>query len=155
MTDAELKALAERLKYMQFAKGSMIAKQGATGQHWLYIIINGEVEIFIATANGETRSLNVLSKGNFFGEMSLMTGAPRAASVVAKTDIECYRLDKKAFEGIMSARPGIADEVSHILVERRAQLDSALQNLDGESLHKEMSNRRGEILATIKRFFGL
>jgi small-conductance mechanosensitive channel len=155
MTDEELRALAERLKYMQFAKGSVIAKQGAAGQHWLFIIINGNVEVFITTANGETRSLNVLSKGNFFGEMSLMTGSPRVASVIARTDIECYRLDKEAFEGIMSARPAIADEVSHVLVERRAQLDSALQNLDEESLHKEMNNRQGEILATIKRFFGL
>ena len=155
MTDEELKALAERLRYMQFAKGSVIAKQGATGQHWLFIIISGNVEVFVTTASGETRSLNVLSKGNFFGEMSLMTGAPRVASVIARTDIECYRLDKEAFEGIMLARPAIADEVSHILVIRRAQLDSALQNLDEESLHREMNNRQGEILATIKRFFGL
>lgn len=155
MTDEELKALAERLRYMQFAKGSVIAKQGATGQHWLFIIISGNVEVFVTTASGETRSLNVLSKGNFFGEMSLMTGAPRVASVIARTDIECYRLDKEAFEGIMLARPAIADEVSHILVIRRTQLDSALQNLDEESLHREMNNRQGEILATIKRFFGL
>lgn len=155
MTDEELKALAERLKYMPFAKGHVIAKQGATGQHWLFIIINGEAEVFIDAANGEKRSLNVLSKGSFFGEMSLMTGAPRVASVIARTDIECYRLDKEAFEEILLARPGIADEVSHILVMRRTQLDSALQNLDEEALHKEMHHRQNEVLATIKRFFGL
>lgn len=155
MTDGELKTLAERLKYMPFAKGSVIARQGATGQHWLFIIINGEVEVFIDAADGGKRSLNVLSKGSFFGEMSLMTGAPRAASVIAKTDIECYRLDKDAFEEIMRARPGIADEVAHILVERRAQLDSAMQNLDEQTLHKEMHHRHNEVLATVKRFFGL
>jgi small-conductance mechanosensitive channel/CRP-like cAMP-binding protein len=155
MTDAELKALAERLKYMPFAKGNVITKQGATGQYWLFIIINGEAEVFIDAANGEKRSLNVLSKGSFFGEMSLMTGAPRVASVIARTDIECYRLDKEAFEEIMLARPGIADEVSHILVMRRTQLDSVLQNLDEETLHKEMHHRHIEVLATIKRFFGL
>jgi len=75
--------------------------------------------------------------------------------VVARTDIECYRLDKEAFEGIMRARPAIADEVSHILVMRRSQLDSALQNLDGEALHTEIHHRHSEVLATIKRFFGL
>jgi small-conductance mechanosensitive channel/CRP-like cAMP-binding protein len=155
MTDDELKTLAERLRYMPFAKGSVVAKQGATGQHWLFIIINGEVEVFIEAANGERRSLSVLSKGSFFGEMSLMTGAPRVASVIAKTDIECYRLDKEAFEGIMSARPSIADDVSHILVTRRAELDSVLQNIDEKTLRKEMNNRHSEVLATIKRFFGL
>lgn len=155
MTDGELKTLAERLKYMPFARGSVIARQGATGQHWLFIIINGEVEVFIDTADGAKRSLNVLSKGSFFGEMSLMTGAPRVASVIARTDIECYRLDKEAFEEVMRARPGIADEVTHILVERRAQLDNAMQNLDEQTLHKEMHHRHSEVLATVKRFFGL
>lgn len=155
MTDSELKTLAERLKYMPFAKGSLIARQGATGQHWLFIIINGEVEVFVETAEGVKRSLNVLSKGNFFGEMSLMTGSPRVASVIARTDIECYRLDKEAFEGIMLARPGIADEVSHILVERRAQLDSAMQNPDQGTPGADLGHRQYEVLATIKRFFGL
>lgn len=155
MTDGELKTLAEKLKFMPFARGSVITKQGATGQHWLFIIINGEVEVYIDTADGARRSLNVLSKGSFFGEMSLMTGSPRAASVIAKSDVECYRLDKEAFEEIMRARPGIADEVTHILVMRRTQLDSALQNMDEAALHSEIHNRHSEVLATIKRFFGL
>ena len=99
--------------------------------------------------------LNVLSKGAFFGEMSLMTGSPRVASVIAKTDVECYRLDKEAFEEILLARPAIAEEVSQVLVARRVQLDSALQNLDEEAKHKEIHHQHSEVLATIKRFFGL
>jgi CRP-like cAMP-binding protein len=87
--------------------------------------------------------------------MSLMTGTPRLASVIARTDVECYRLDKGAFEEIMLARPGIAEEVAHVLVERRAQLDSALQNLDEETKHKEIRHQHSEVLATVKRFFGL
>jgi len=155
MTDDELRKLAEHLKYAQFANGDIMARQGTPAQHWLYIIINGEAEVFLEGANGERRTLNVLSQGSFFGEMSLMTGEPRAASVIARTDVECYRLDKDGFEKIVRERPGIIDEVSHILVERRAQLDSVMQNLDDESLHKEIHNQHGEVLATIKHFFGL
>jgi small-conductance mechanosensitive channel/CRP-like cAMP-binding protein len=155
LAEGELRTLAERLTYVQFAKGTLITRQGATGQHWLFIIINGEVEVFVFGADGEKLSLNVLSKGSFFGEMSLMTGSPRVASVIAKTDLACYRLDKDAFEEILKARPGIADEVTHVLVERRSQLDSAMQNLDEDALHKEMDSRHNEVLATIKRFFGL
>jgi CRP-like cAMP-binding protein len=155
MTDDELHKLASRLKYAPFAKGNVITKQGATAQHWLFVIINGETEVYLEAPNGEKRRLNVLTKGDFFGEMSLMTGAPRMASVIALTDVECYRLDKEAFEEIMQARPSIAEEVTHILVERRAQLDSAMQNLDEESLHKVIHPQHNEVLATIKRFFGL
>jgi CRP-like cAMP-binding protein len=155
MTEQELRKLAGRLKYVPFAKGNVITKQGTPSQHWLFIIINGEAEVYLEGGNGEKRVLNVLSKGNFFGEMSLMTGAPRMASVIARTDVECYRLDKEAFEEIMQERPSIAEEISQILVERRAQLDNALQNLDAEALHNEIHHQHNEVLQTVKRFFGL
>jgi small-conductance mechanosensitive channel/CRP-like cAMP-binding protein len=155
LTEDELHKLAERLRYAPFAKGNTIAKQGTPAQHWLFIIINGDAEVFLEAQNGEKRSLSVLSKGDFFGEMSLMTGSPRAATVVARTDVECYRLDKDAFEEILLARPAIAEEIAHVLVIRRTQLDSALQNLDEAALHKEIDHRHNEVLATVKRFFGL
>lgn len=155
LTEDELRRLAERLRYAPFAKGNTIAKQGAPAQHWLFIIINGEAEVFLEAPSGEKRSLNVLTKGNFFGEMSLMTGSPRVATVVARTDVECYRLDKDAFEEILLARPAIAEEVADVLVTRRAELDSALQNLDEATLHREIDHRHNEVLATVKRFFGL
>ncbi len=155
MTDDELRRLAEHLKYAPFAKGNVIAKQGTPAQHWLFIVISGEAEVYLEGAGGERRVLNVLSKGDFFGEMSMMTGSPRVATVIARTDVECYRLDKDAFENILRERPAIAEEVAHVLVQRRAQLDSALQNLDEATLNKEIHHRHNELLATVRRFFGL
>ncbi|MDD2684768.1 MAG: mechanosensitive ion channel family protein [Gallionella sp.] len=155
MTEDELRKLAESLKYAPFAKGNVIAKQGTPAQHWLFIIINGEAEVYLELEHGEKRRLNTLSKGDFFGEMSLMTGSPRVASVMARTDVECYRLDKDAFEDILRERPSIAEEVAQVLVARRSQLDTALQNLDKESLNREIKQRHNEVLGTVRRFFGL
>lgn len=155
LTDDELRRLADQLKYAPFAKGNVIAKQGTPAQHWLFIIVSGEAEVYLEGTGGERRVLNVLTKGDFFGEMSMMTGSPRVATVIARTDVECYRLDKDAFEDVLRERPAIADEVAHVLVTRRAELDSALHNLDEATLSREMSHRRSELLATVKRFFGL
>ena len=154
MTDDELQELAGRLKYAPFASGDMISKQGAIA-HWLYIIINGEAEVFIEAPGGERRSVNHLSKGSFFGEMGMMTGAPRSASVIARTDVECYRLDKTAFASIMQARPSLAEEIARVLVERRAELDSVLHNLDEQSRQQNKSSQHNELLSSVKRFFGL
>ena len=154
MTNEELHTLAERLRYAPFAKGSIIAKQG-TIAHWLYVIIRGEAEVYLETAYGGKRTVRNLTRGSFFGEMGMMTGEPRVASVVARTDVECYRLDKEMFEEILLARPAIAEEMSHVLAVRRAELDSMLQNLDAESSHQAIPQRHGEILTTMKRFFGL
>ncbi len=155
LSDAELRGLAERLRYAPFAKGNIITKQGDERSYWLYIIINGEAEVFVDLSNGKRRNVRTLGHGNFFGEMGLLTGAPRSASVIAKTDVECYRIDKDVVEEMLHARPGIAEEVSHILVTRRAELDVALQNLDATGPHKDLTQQRSEILATIKRFFSL
>jgi CRP-like cAMP-binding protein/small-conductance mechanosensitive channel len=154
MTDAELKSLAERLRYSPFSRGNIITQQGDERSHWLYIIINGEADVLLNTPDGGKRLINTLGKGSFFGEMALLTGAPRRASVLAKTDVECYRLDKEAFEEILLARPSIAEEVSHILAVRTAQLDSAAQDI-GSASQRDLSQSRSEILATIKRFFSL
>ncbi len=154
MTDAELRKLAERLRYALFAKGNIIFRQGSVA-HWLYVIINGDADVYLETSSGEKHLLRTLGKGNFFGEMGMMTGAPRAASVVARTDVECYRLDKKMFEEILRARPAIAEEMSSILATRRAELDSVLQYIDTEGLRTEIPQRSNEILATMRRFFGL
>lgn len=155
LDDDEFQSLAKRLKYAPFAKGNIVTKQGTASQYWLFIIISGEAEIYLEGTNGNKRVLNVLGKGDFFGEMSLMTGAPRSASVMAKTDVECYRLDKAAFEEVLQHRPSIAEEVAHVLVTRRAELDSALQNLDEETKHKEIHKQHYEVLETVRRFFGL
>ncbi len=155
LNDDELRGLAESLRYSPFARGNIITKQGDERSHWLYIIINGEADVFVDLPNGKRRAVRTLGRGNFFGEMGLLTGAPRSASVIARTDVECYRIDKDVVEEMLHNRPSIAEEISHILVTRRAELDVALQNLDATGPHKDLSLQRSEILATIKRFFSL
>lgn len=155
MTEAELKSLAERLRFAPFVRGNLITRQGDQQSHGLYIIIRGEAEVFLTSAGGERRVVNVLHKGDFFGEMALLTGVPRRASVLAKTDVECYRLDKEAFEETLQARPAIAEELSHILAVRTAQLNSAVQDINAIASRPDIAQSRNEILETIRRFFSL
>jgi CRP-like cAMP-binding protein/small-conductance mechanosensitive channel len=154
MTNEELAALAERLKFSQFAKGEAISKQGATA-HWLYIVVSGQAEVYMELPGGERRVLRNLERGSFFGEMGLMTGAPRSATVMAKTDVECYRVDKEMFEEILRARPAIAEEMSQVMAARKAEQDVAMHTTDEVAARQAIPQRRSEILATIRRFFGL
>lgn len=154
MTEEEMAALAERLRFSPFAKGEIISRQGATA-HWLYIVIRGEAEVYLETPEGGRRVLRDLGKGSFFGEMGLMTGAVRSATVVAKTDVECYRLDKEMFEEILRERPSIAEEISQVLAVRKAEQDRLIQGMGAEGASRDAAKHSREILATIKRFFGL
>ncbi|HXZ95866.1 MAG TPA: mechanosensitive ion channel family protein [Burkholderiales bacterium] len=150
----ELRIIAERLKYAPFARGAVMTKQGAIA-HWLYIMTSGEAEVVLETPDGECVPLAMLPAGSFFGEMGLMTGDPRRASVIARTDVECYRLDKSAFEDVLHSRPDIADEISQILASRRFALERVHKDMTSEKSAAELAQQRNEILEKIKRFFGI
>ena len=87
--------------------------------------------------------------------MGLLTGAPRTATVIAKSDIEAYRLGKEGLAAIMSSRPVIAEDISHILVAREAELAQARQDMDAATRVREHARRHATILGRIHAFFGL
>jgi hypothetical protein len=110
--------IAERLQYAPFARGDIITKQG-DASHWLYIVAFGEAEVLYELPDSPPRVVGSLHAGQFFGEMGLLAGEARYATVIAKTDVECYRLDKAAFQGLLLSRPAIAEEVSRVVGSRR------------------------------------
>ncbi len=116
LSDAERDRLAEHLVYAPFVKGDTITRQGAVA-HWLYLIISGEADVCFDTPAGRTQVSTIMA-GEVFGEMGMLTGEPRHATVIARTNVECYRLDKAGFETVLRTRPDIAGELSRVLVER-------------------------------------
>jgi CRP-like cAMP-binding protein/small-conductance mechanosensitive channel len=120
VTDEELHQLATHLRFAPFESGDVISRQGAVA-HWLYVLAQGEVEVWHDFDTDKRHLLGRLSSGSFFGEMGLMTGAPRSATIVASGYVECYRLDREGFEAILTARPALADTISAVLAQRLAE----------------------------------
>jgi CRP-like cAMP-binding protein len=87
--------------------------------------------------------------------MSLMTGAPRSATVVALTDVECYRLDKAAFQDILHARPELAEQIAGLLAHRSVELAAVREQLDHEAKARRLATEKVDLLAKIRGFFGL
>jgi small-conductance mechanosensitive channel len=155
LTDAERRELAEQLIAAPFVRGEAMTRQGAQA-HWLYVMMSGEAEVRVA-AEGSRLSEKVatLHAGNFFGEMGLMTGEPRSATVIATTEVECYRLDKEAFHDILRRRPEIAEDISHILARRRVELDGIREGLNEEAMRQRMQHTQHDVLDRIRNFFKL
>ncbi len=87
--------------------------------------------------------------------MALMTGAPREATVIAASDVECLRVDKDDVQDIITKRPEMAQDISTVLAQRRVELVAVRENLDAEARKQHMASERGKILASIRDFFGL
>jgi CRP-like cAMP-binding protein len=152
--DAERHQIAERLIYAPFARGDVMTRQGATA-HWLYVLASGEAEVLWDSPTGERRLLARLPPGSIFGEMGLMTGAPRAATVAAATDATCYRLDKASFEGIIQRRPAVAQTLSDVLVHYQQEINEMTQRVGRERSEAERARHGAAIRDRILEFFGL
>jgi CRP-like cAMP-binding protein/small-conductance mechanosensitive channel len=152
LTDAERKYVADHLIEVPFTAGETITRQGAVA-HWLYVLIDGEVEVRRHAGDGTAvKVVAHLTAPGFFGEMGLLTGAPRRADVVALTDVECYRLDKAGLEQILKERPEVAEALSKAVAARDVGLDAATEGIDDEARHARAEAR---ILDKIQEFFGL
>jgi CRP-like cAMP-binding protein len=148
LTRDELAQIASSLREAIFMKNDVMTRQGAVA-NWLYLLTSGEADIW-HEANGERRHLATLVPGMVFGEMGMMTGQPRRATVIARTDAECYRIDKESFENIMLARPELADEFARILAMRNQELAS----IHDENIKPDQVQQT-KLLASIRQFFKL
>ncbi len=150
----ELQGLAARLQSSPFRSGEIIARQGETAD-CLFILVSGTADVLVSSVAGDASRVAELAPGSFFGEMGLMTGEPRSATVRAATDVVCLRLEKAAFREVLLARPALAEEIAQVLARRRAELDTVLQTLDADARAARLSEARGDILARVRKFLSL
>ncbi len=153
LSEEELRQLASRLVDAPFVRDDVITRQGMVA-HWLYILVAGEAEIWLEDT-GDRRLLTTLHAGSVFGEMGLLTGEPRRATVTARSDVQCYRLDKTGFEDIIRSRPAIAGEISATLASRQTQLAEARRALSNDARARETSRQHANILSRVRDFFSL
>jgi len=155
LTAEELSLLAERLKAAPFAQGELLTRQGAHAD-WLYIMVSGEAEVRLYSADGATfQAVRTLHAGDFLGEMALMTGEPRSATVVALGDVVCYRLDQEDFQDVLARRPELAESISGVLAQRKLALAEARGGLDEEARRQGLKTEQRNLLSVIRRFFHL
>jgi CRP-like cAMP-binding protein len=97
-----LKRLADKMDEQRFMEGATIVRQGEPGDTF-YVLIEGEAKV--KDANG--RTLSRLIPGDFFGEISLMDGGPRTATVVAETNLTALALSRKDFSALLQSEPKV------------------------------------------------
>jgi small-conductance mechanosensitive channel/CRP-like cAMP-binding protein len=152
LSEAEQDQLARGLTYAPFTRGEVVTRQGAEA-HWLYLIDDGEVSIRVSDS-GIEREVAKLQGGSFFGEMSLLTGEKRSATVVALSDVECFRLDKEAFKSVIQSRPDLAEHVAKVLARRKVELVAVREGLDLEAASRR-TRTEADLVAKIRDFFSL
>lgn len=147
LTDDERRDLAARLQVVHYVAGSRLAQQDEVGD-CLFIVVKGQAAVWLE-AEGSRHLLAELSEGDVIGEMSLMTGEPRRATVTARTDMDCYVLNKAGFQATLQQRPELAEIFAQLLTVRSRELAELRENVPTMPVAAE----KAAILARIRGLF--
>ena len=154
LQEEELRTISERMVYAPFACGDVIFHQG-DAPHWLYLLADGEAEVWMEFPEQPRQLFRTIQAGGTFGEKGVLTGELRRATIVASTDVVCYRLDRATVEEIIRSRPEIAEAIAEILARREAEMDSFRNQFIGASGDHPGPQPKAGILGKIRDFLGL
>ncbi len=140
------KALAMAASELLFADGEVIVAEGAPGSS-MFVVCRGRVAI---TLGADRRQVAVTDAGGYFGEMSLMTGEPRTATVIARGDCTVLEIGADAFRSYVQARPEVIDQIASAATARRHELDQSRAATPSAAAVTSIS-----LAERMRRFFGL
>jgi small-conductance mechanosensitive channel/CRP-like cAMP-binding protein len=151
LSDEQVSGLARNARLERYTAGEALVRQGDAGRS-LFVVRTGDVRIEKAGDGGAARELARLGPGSFFGEMSLLTGEPRSASVVALGEVEVVVVKKDAFSTLLHDDGHLARALSEALEERSRSQARVETRAAGAIGPQAMTDG---LLDRIQRFFGL
>lgn len=154
LQEEERRTIGERMVYAPFACGDVIFQQG-DAPHWMYLLAAGEAEVWMDFPDHSRQLFRTIHAGSTFGEKGVLTGEHRRASVIAKTDVVCYRLDQATVEEVIRSRPEIAEAIAEILARREVEMDEFIRRFSNAPADPAESHPKAGILAMIRNFLGL
>lgn len=156
LDDEVVRQLGAASERRLFDAGETLVSEGDEGDS-LFVIERGSVRVTKSDPeqDGKSVDLAVLDEGAFFGEMSLLTGEPRSATVLAREHCGVLMLGKEALASTLEADPRIAEVLSHALAARRQDTSVTLEDRRGEAAAETLKRDEHTFLKRIQSFFSL
>jgi len=146
LSDEETERLAAASVRHVFATDELVIRAGDAGSS-MFVVHSGRVQVQI-NEKGRSHTVAILNEGDFFGEMALFTGEPRAANVVAMEETEVLEIGHAAMKHLFETNPDLVESLSWTITERRAGLTAS-------QVSQASIEESAGLLSSIRRFFGL
>jgi CRP-like cAMP-binding protein len=153
LTEEERSVLARSAKPLELARDAVVCQQGQPGDS-LFIVVEGVLEVSVSGPTGDRIVLARIEPGNYVGEMSLMTGAPRSADVVARSPAYVLEVTSEYVKPIIESRPELADAIAVVMVQRQRALEQATSATSGPRT-SDLRALVNQIANRIKVFFSI
>lgn len=151
LEDAELDLLRPDVREAEFGRAEIVCREGDAGDAF-FVLRRGTVEVIARGADGRDTHVADLTGPAFFGEMALLTGEPRSATVRAKGDVELLVVARAGFETLFKTKPGVAAAVSRILAARQTELRERREQTSATESSESRSRRLLAKMQAIFRF---
>jgi len=152
LSDQGLVRLAADSRQRTFAAGEALIRQGEM-DHSMFILVEGLVEVMVSMDRKPEVRVARLGPGEFFGEMALLTGEARSATIVAAVDTIAFEVTKAHMRDLFEARPEIADTLSVLIAGRRVATSKALEGATAADRAEASRTIAQQVLGKIKSFF--
>jgi len=153
LSDLQIEQLAQSAAIHRYAAGEALVRQGDKAES-MYTITSGRVRVDVRSESGQVTTVATLGTDDFFGEMSLLTGEPRSASVIAQTETEVVVVHKADFAAVLSADTGIVEALSTALEERMKSTAQQVSVGSGMASVSQASHSAA-LINRIRGFFGI
>jgi CRP-like cAMP-binding protein len=134
--------------------GTAIVKQREPGSS-LYVIREGALDVMIADSKNAPEKVGTMGPGSVFGELSLLTGEPRSATVVAATAVLVHEIRKEDIEPILQAHPELARHFAEVVTDRRLADERRINARTGQDLDRVRAGMIESLLDKAREFFKL
>ncbi len=153
LEDQEVASIADNMRRCLFEAGDVVIRREEDGDS-MFFVVEGLLEVLLP-AEGQAELLRVgqMAAGDFFGEMSLLTGAPRSATIRAVVTTVAFEITRDDIHELITSRPDVARRISRIVAERQAEGESALDRASAVAREAETSGVAEKIFARISGFF--
>ncbi len=113
----ELVAVMRGLELVSFEAGDVIVAEGTPGDS-MFILTSGRVKAYVKSPKGRSVKVQEFEEGDFFGEIAVLTGKPRTATLTAAVDCDCLELNRKTLDEITKTHPGVREVLKKFQKER-------------------------------------
>jgi CRP-like cAMP-binding protein len=138
LSQRDLKAVAKSCSESSYQDGEYLCRQGERGVA-AFLIVSGKVVVENELPDGRSIELAELGQGSMVGELSIIDGAERVASVRAVGDVQTLVLTQWSMQGLLKDRPSIAASMLPIVVRRFRETTAELRHRDSDSSHARES----------------
>ena len=152
LRSGELEHLVKTLRRLVFEPGKTLVRTGDAGDS-LFMLIEGLLAVRVER-DGELRQVARIEPGQCFGEMSLLTGEPRSATIHAVTESVVYEIHKEPLTHLMHERPELAEHLSRILAERQLMTSEALKHDEQLREAEDFDSLARQLLGRMREFLG-